>query len=417
MWGALYGTPMVDDVGSGRPLVGIRVGWSAGTLSRCMSESIPFNRPCLAGREMEYMHEAVMSGHSSSGGPYTVKAEDTLRQWHGAEQVLLTTSCTDALEMSGMLLGIGPGDTVIVPSFTFTSTALAYARAGARLRFCDIDPVTLGLDPERVREAIDDNVKAIVTVHYAGVPSSIDELVAVAAEYDVALIEDNAHGLFATHQGRPLGSFGRMSTLSFHETKNFTCGEGGAIVLNDARDIDAAHILLDKGTNRRQFLDGAVDKYTWQGVGSSFGLSDLLAAFLVGQLEEADAIQRARRRVSETYRELLEPFVDELGLRLPFEPEDATPADHMFYVVLAAADHRAGIITEMRRSDVHPTFHYVPLHSAPAGREFAAGDTDCPVTDDISSRLLRLPFYNDLTPEQIERVVTAFVDAARRLQR
>ena len=363
---------------------------------------------------MEYMHDAVLSGHSSSGGPYTRRAEETLVQWHGAEAVLLTTSCTDALEMTGMLLGVGPGDTVIVPSFTFTSTALAYARAGARLRFCDIDPITLGLDPLRVEEAIDNDVKAIVTVHYAGVPSSIDELVALAAQHHIPLIEDNAHGLFATHRGRPLGSFGRMSTLSFHETKNFTCGEGGALVLNDARDVDAAHILLDKGTNRRQFLDGAVDKYTWQGVGSSFGMSDLLAAFLVGQLERAESIQRARRGAAVTYRRLLEPYVDELGLRLPHEPDDATPADHMFYVLLDSAEQRPGVIAEMKHHGVRPTFHYVPLHSSPAGREFAAAPADCPVTDDISARLLRLPFYNDLTTTQIERVVDVFVAATRR---
>lgn len=357
------------------------------------------------------MEDAVRSGHSSSGGPYTRRAEATLQQWHQAAGVLLTTSCTDALEMSGMLLGLGSEDVVIVPSFTFTSTALAFARSGARLRFCDIDPVTLGLDPNSVRAAIDGTVSAIVTVHYAGVPSSINELVVIAEEFGVPLIEDNAHGLFATQRGRPLGTFGRMSTLSFHETKNFTCGEGGALILNDQRDVDAAHILLDKGTNRRQFLDGAVDKYTWQGLGSSFGMSDLLAAFLVGQLECAEEIQAKRRRVAVTYRRLLAPVADELGIGLPFEPDDATPADHMFYVLLGDAVHRAPVITSMKAHDVHPTFHYVPLHSSPAGQEFADRSVDLPVTDNISGRLLRLPFYNDLTEPEIERVVEVFVAA------
>ncbi|MGK0332701.1 MAG: dTDP-4-amino-4,6-dideoxygalactose transaminase [Minisyncoccia bacterium] len=378
-----------------------------------MVDSIPFNRPCLAGNETDYMRDAVLSGHTSSGGPYTRRAEQTLQEWHGAEQVLLTTSCTDALEMSAMLLGLGPGDSVIVPSFTFTSTALAFARAGASLRFCDIDPITLGLDPARVEELIGPDVKAIVTVHYAGVPSAVDDLAELAERHSIALIEDNAHGLLATDRGRVLGSFGRMSTLSFHETKNFTCGEGGALVLNDKRDVDAAHILLDKGTNRRQFLDGAVDKYTWQGIGSSFGMSDLLAAFLVGQLEQAEKIQSARRAVAVNYRRLLEPYVEELAIRLPHEPAEATPADHMFYVLLDSAEQRPGVIAEMKRHAVHPTFHYVPLHSSPAGREFSEGVADCPVTDDISARLLRLPFYNDLTTAQIERVVEVFVAAAR----
>ena len=328
---------------------------------------------------------------------------------------MLTTSCTDALEMTAMLIGIQPGDVVIVPSFTFTSTALAFARQGARLRFCDIDPLTLGLDPVQVRELLDGDVKAIVTVHYAGVPSGIDELTALANDYDVPLIEDNAHGLFATHRERPLGSFGRLSTLSFHETKNFTCGEGGALVLNDERDVAAAHVLLDKGTNRKQFFDGLVDKYTWQGLGSSFGLSDLLAAFLTAQLEASEQVQRARRAVAVRYRQLLGPHVDDLSIALPYEPPDATPADHMFYVLLPDNGCRPEVIAAMRSVGVNPTFHYVPLHSSPAGRRFCDAERHCPVTDDISGRLLRLPFYNDLTELDCERVVAAFVTATRRV--
>ncbi len=382
-----------------------------------MSDPIPFNRPCLAGPEYENIAEAIRSGHSSSGGPFTQRATEILRRWHDAPDVLLTTSCTDALEMSAMLLGIGEGDVVIVPSYTFTSTALAFARHGARLRFCDIDPLTLGLDPERVRDAIDEDVKAIVTVHYAGVGSSIHELTSLASEFGIPLIEDNAHGLTATQEGKTLGTFGRMSTVSFHETKNFTCGEGGALVLNDHDDVERAHVLLDKGTNRKQFFDGLVDKYTWQGLGSSFGMSDILAAFLVAQLDGAELIQAKRRHVAMRYRELLEPVVDELGLRLPYEPDDAAPADHMFYVMLNQPSARAELIAEMKREGVHPTFHYVPLHSSPAGRRHGSAPDGCPVTDDVSSRLLRLPFFNDLTDAEIDRVVDVFVRAVRSADR
>ena len=376
-----------------------------------MSEPIPFNKPCLTGLELDYIGQAVANGHSASGGPFTERAARILRDIHDSADVLITTSCTDALEMSSMLLGIVPGDVVVVPSFTFTSTALAFARAGARLRFCDIEPTTLGLDPAHLATLLDGDVRAVVVVHYAGVPCDLDAIVPLCRQHGVELIEDNAHGLFATHHGRPLGTFGRMSTLSFHETKNFICGEGGALVLNDARDTYDAHVLLDKGTNRRAFLDGLVDKYTWQGLGSSFGISDLLAAFLTAQLEASAAVRAARRQVSVTYRTILEPIAEEIGVALPYEPTTATPADHMFYVLLPAGVDRAELIALMRADGVSPTFHYVPLHSSPAGRRLADRDEPCPVTDDISARLLRLPFYNDLRTEDIERVATAFVQS------
>ncbi len=376
-----------------------------------MSEPIPFNRPCLVGNELEYMAEAVASGHSASGGPFTRRAVDILQHVHDAHDVLLTTSCTDALEMTAMLVGIRPGDVVVVPSFTFTSTALAFAREGARLRFCDIEPGTLGLDPDHLETLLDDRVRAVVVVHYAGVPCDVDRIAPLCDARGIALIEDNAHGLFATHRGQPLGTFGRMSTLSFHETKNFICGEGGALVLNTPDDVEAAHVLLDKGTNRKAFFDGAVDKYTWQGLGSSFGLSDILAAFLTAQLEEADVIRARRRQLHTHYRSSLTPLADRLGLQLPYEPATATPADHMFYVLLASAAARSEVIESMRRDGVNPTFHYVPLHSSPAGIRFSDGTSECPVTDDISARLLRLPFYNDMTGADVERVVTSLATA------
>lgn len=376
-----------------------------------MLPAIPFNRPCLAGGEFANIESAIRSGHGSAKGPFSSLVSERLRSIHLAADALLTTSCTDALEMTAMLLGLGPGDVVIMPSFTFTSTATAFARQGAKIRFCDIRRPELGLDPDHVRASMSPEVRAIVTVHYAGVPSALDELCAIASEFDVPLVEDNAHGLFATHRGRPLGSFGRMSALSFHETKNFVCGEGGAIVLNDPDDVEHAHVLLDKGTNRRQFLDGAVDKYTWQGHGSSFGLSDLLAAFLHAQLTESDAIRSRRRHVSTAYRRLLEEFVPATGIELQYEAPDAEPADHMFYVLLPDASKRLQIIEEMRSGGVHPAFHYVPLHSAPGAVELGDRAVDCPVTDDISGRLLRLPFYNDLTDQDLERVVHSLVGA------
>ncbi len=376
-----------------------------------MAADIPFNRPCLAGQEMNYVAQAVADGHSSAKGPFTQRTEELLRSQLGALDVLLTTSCTDALEMTAMLLDLGPGDVVIVPSFTFSSTATAFARQGAKLRFCDIRTPDLSLDPDHVEASMDERVKAIVTVHYAGVAGHVRRLRAIADRYEIPLIEDNAHGLFAEHDGTLLGRFGQMSTLSFHETKNFICGEGGALVINDPAFVDEAHVLLDKGTNRREFLEGLTDKYTWQGHGSSFGLSDLLAAFLLAQLERAPEIMDKRRHVHERYRDLLTPHADRLGFDLPYERAGDRPADHMFYVLLPRATHRADIIAAMRERGVSPTFHYVPLHSAPGAALLADRIQPCPVTDDISGRLLRLPFFNDLGHDDQERVVDAFIHA------
>lgn len=375
-----------------------------------MTAEIPFNRPCLAGRELDYVKESIAKGHSSAKGPFTVKVQDLLRQRLGAKDVLLTTSCTDALEMSAMLLDLQIGDVVIVPSFTFSSTATAFARQGATLRFCDIRMPELGLDPDHVEASIDERVKAIVTVHYAGVACEPTRLREIAQRHGIPLIEDNAHGLFAEHDGVQLGRFGRMSTLSFHETKNFICGEGGALVLNDEADIERAHTLLDKGTNRREFLEGQTDKYTWQGHGSSFGISDILAAFLLAQLEQASEIMRKRRDAHQNYRALLEPYVERFGFALPYARPGDVPADHMFYVLLPSGTPRHDIIGQMRVEGVNPTFHYVPLHSAPGASKLAES-ASCPVTDDVSARLLRLPFFNDITLEEQTLVVESFVGA------
>jgi dTDP-4-amino-4,6-dideoxygalactose transaminase len=369
---------------------------------------IPFNRPGLVGNELEYMRQAVEGGHTSTGGPFTARAAETLIEWQDAHDVLLTTSCTDALEMSAMLLDVKPGDTVIVPSFTFVTTALAFARAGARLIFADIEPTTLGIDPDHVASLMDDSVRAVVPVHYAGIGCDLDGLNEVLTTWpDVDVIEDNAQGLFGTYRGRPLGSFGRFSTISFHETKNFICGEGGALVINQERDVDRAHVLLDKGTNRRAFFNGDVDKYSWVDTGSSFGLSDILAAYLVGQLEQRDAVLAERKRVFDTYGSLLTDLAASGVLALPIVPADRDPSYHMFYVRLGSRVERDRVLDGLRSEYIFPTFHYVPLDSSIAGTRFSDRSTACPVSHHVHDTLLRLPFYSGLPEDDQERVVEA----------
>jgi dTDP-4-amino-4,6-dideoxygalactose transaminase len=379
-----------------------------------LERTIPFNRPCLEGRELEYVRQAIESGHASDDGPFTRQAAQLLQGVHQAAGVILTTSCTDALEMAALAIDIRPGDTVIVPSFTFVSTALAFVRAGARIRFADIEPQTLGVDPSHVAHLMDETVRAVVPVHYGGVACDLDGLQAVLRDSPgVNLVEDNAHGLFGTYRGSPLGSFGRFSTLSFHETKNVSCGEGGALVINDPADLERALVLRDKGTNRQVYIRGEVDKYSWTDVGSSFGLSDLLAAYLVGQLEQRHRIMRKRRAVFERYMEALQPSADDLGFRLPEIPPDRTSAYHMFCVLLPDREKRDHMLDQLRRERIHATFHYVPLHTSPAGERFGAARSDCPVSIDISSRLIRLPFFNDLPLQDVDRIADLFLKVVR----
>ena len=376
---------------------------------------IPFNRPTLQGRELEYVRRAVEHGHTSAEGPFSAKVAELLKHAIGARDVLLTTSCTAALEMTALLLDVGPGDTVVVPSFGFVTTALAFARQGARILFCDIETRTLGMDPERLADLMDDSVRAVVPIHYAGVACDLDEIRAVLDRWPRAiLVEDNAHGLFGSYRGQPLGTFGRFATLSFHETKNFTCGEGGALLLNDEADVVRAHTLYHKGTNRREFLLGQVDKYTWQDTGSSFGLADILAAYLYAQLEERDQVIAKRKEAFLRYSHALAPEADRLGFQLPCVPEDREQGYHMFYVLLPDRSTRDLVLSEMHRQGVHATFHYVPLHSSPAGRRFSAREVQCPVSDSVSGRLLRLPYYTDLTEDDSARVVECFLSALSR---
>lgn len=377
--------------------------------------AIDFNVVTPMGRELEYMTESLNSGRTSSAGPFSARAGQMLREIVSARDVLLTTSCTDALEMSALLLDLQPGDTVIVPSFTFTSSALAFARAGARILFCDIETETLGIDPEHLASLLDDSVRAVVVVHYAGVACDIDGVRrALADRPDVAVIEDNAHGLFGTWHGRPLGSLGRMATQSFHATKNVVCGEGGALVVHDEADADRAWVLHEKGTDRRAFLDGIVDKYTWRDTGSSFALSDLLAAYLLAQLEVATEIQAMRRGVYDGYNTALAGRAEQVGLTLPFVPEHCEPAYHLYHVVLPAGVDRSTVIAGLREQGIPTAFHYLTLHDSIAGRRFSARPTQCPRSEDISRRLLRLPFHNHVTAEQVERVSDALIAAVAR---
>jgi dTDP-4-amino-4,6-dideoxygalactose transaminase len=375
---------------------------------------IAFNVPDYSGAELAYVRRSLESGHTSSNHEFSQKAREVLQAETRASDVLLTTSCTAALELSAMLLDLRPGDTVIVPSFTFTSTALAFVREGARILFCDIEPRTLGPDPRSVAELLDDSVRAVVVVHYAGIAGDVAGLREVLADRpDVAIIEDNAHGLFGRWRGEPLGSLGRFATLSFHDTKNFICGEGGAIVVGDPADVARAWVHYDKGTDRQAFFHGQVDKYSWRDNGSSFGLADPLAALLLAQLEQRDAIQGRRRAVFERYLEGLAPYADELGLRLPHVPEDCEPAYHLFHVLLPEASMRRAVMGDLKAQGIGTAFHYVPLHDSDGGLRFAARHTECPVSTDVSSRLLRLPFHNLLTPADCDRVVEALVASVR----
>jgi dTDP-4-amino-4,6-dideoxygalactose transaminase len=374
-----------------------------------MSYSIPFNRPCLVGTEYRYIAEAIANGHASGDGPFTKKCHYLLEQQLAATKALLTTSCTHALEMAALVLDCGPDDEIIVPSFTFVSTANAFALRGSRIVFCDVRPDTLNLDETRLESLISAKTKAIVPVHYAGVPCAMDRIMDIAARNGIHVVEDNAHALFARFRNRYTGTFGCLAAQSFHETKNFTCGEGGALIINDLKLVERAIVIRDKGTNRNQFFRGMIDKYTWTDIGSSYLPSDLLAAFLYAQLEARDLIQEKRKRVWNLYRERLTGWAEETGASLPVIPPDCEQAYHMFYVMLPSSDYRDGVISHLKRNGILSVFHYVPLHLSTAGKRFAARESVCPVSEEMSARLLRLPFYNDITADEQERVVSALV--------
>ncbi len=379
-----------------------------------MTYSIPFNRPCLAGNEYNYIAQAIANGHASGDGPFTRKCHELLESQLGVLRALLTTSCTHALELAALLLNCGADDEIIVPSYTFVSTANAFALRGSRIVFCDIRPDTLNLDENYLESLITEKTKAVVPVHYAGVPCAMDRIMEICRRNGISVVEDNAHALFARFRGRYTGTFGSLAAQSFHETKNFTCGEGGALIINDPEFVERAIIIREKGTNRNQFFRGMVDKYTWKDIGSSYLPSDLLAAFLYAQLEAREVIQKKRRRIWNFYDQHLRDWAQEVGARLPTVPADCEQAYHMFYAVLPSSDYRDEIISHLKANGILSVFHYVPLHLSVAGKKFAARESHCPVTEEVSARLLRLPFYTDITPHEQGRVVAAVTSYRRR---
>jgi dTDP-4-amino-4,6-dideoxygalactose transaminase len=368
---------------------------------------IPFNRAKLTGRELEYVAEAIAGAHISGDGPFTRRCQALLEELSGSRKALLTTSCTHALEMAAILLDLAPGDEFVVPPFTFVSTVNAFVLRGARPVFVDVRRDTLNLDERLVEQALTPRTRAIVAVHYAGVGCEMDVLCDIAARHGIAVVEDNAHGLFGSYRGRPLGSFGTLATLSFHETKNVTSGEGGALLLNDDRLVERAEIVREKGTQRSQFFRGQVDKYTWCDLGSSYVPSDMLAAFLLAQLESRDAVQQRRRMMWEFYYEHLADWADALGARLPVVPPHCQQAYHMFYLLLPSLDARQALIAHLAAQGIMSVFHYQPLHLSGMGVRMGGRPGAHPVTEDASDRLLRLPFHGHLTSEDLHRIVDA----------
>ncbi len=353
------------------------------------------------------MRTAVSEMHLSGDGRFTRECHRRLSELLGGARVLLTTNCTAALEMTALLLDLQPGDEVIVPSFTFVSTVNAFALRHAKPIFIDIRPDTLNLDERQLERLITPRTRAIVPVHYAGVGCEMDAICEVAARHGIPVVEDNAHGLFGKYRGQMLGTFGSFATQSFHETKNITCGEGGALVINDPKYIPRAEIIREKGTNRSAYFRGEVDKYSWIDIGSSFLPSDILAAYLLAQLEEAGEIQARRRRVWEFYFEHLRDWAAATGVQLPFVPAHCEQPYHMFYLLLPTMQHRDDLLVFLRRHAVHSVFHYLPLHLSPQGRARGGAEGDCPVTENVSGRLLRLPFFNHLSADDQMRVVEA----------
>jgi len=372
--------------------------------------SIPFNRPSWEGNEQAYIAEAIANGHISGDGAFTRRCHALLEELLGVPKALLTTSCTHALELAALLLDIRPGDEVILPAFTFVSTANAFVLRGARPVFVDVRPDTLNLDEAQLESKITELTRAIVVVHYAGVGCEMDAVEQIAARHGLRIIEDNAHGLMGKFRGRPLGTFGSLAALSFHETKNFTCGEGGALLINEPGLIERAEIIREKGTDRSRFFRGQVDKYTWVDIGSSYLPSDLLAAMLCAQLEVHRQIQAKRRKVWETYACRMEDWANARGVRLPIVPPHCEQAYHMFYLLMPSLELRQGLIAHLKSRGILSVFHYLPLHLSVMGRRFGGVEGDCPVTEDMSDRLLRLPFFNSLSEDQQERVIQAVIE-------
>ena len=371
---------------------------------------IDFNKACLVGNELEYMAQAIQQAHISGDGDFTKRCSQLLESELGVPRVLLTTSCTHALEMAALLLDIQPGDEVIIPSFTFVSTVNAFVLRGAQPVFIDIRPDTLNLDETQLEGLITPRTRAIVPVHYAGVACEMDAILSIAKSHDIPVVEDNAHGLFGKYKGRNLGTLGVLATQSFHETKNFTCGEGGALLINDPTMIEQSEILREKGTNRSRFFRGQVDKYTWVSIGSSYLPSDILAAFLYAQLEKRSEIQEKRKYIWNYYMHHLGAWASEHNVRLPIIPADCEQSYHMFYLLMPTLELRQALISYLRTRGIYTVFHYLPLNLSEMGRKFGGKPGECPVTENVSDQLLRLPFFFDLSEADLASVVSTIQD-------
>jgi dTDP-4-amino-4,6-dideoxygalactose transaminase len=374
---------------------------------------IPFNKPYLAGKELWYIAQAHAKGQLAGDGDFTRKCQSWLEAQTGSSKALLTHSCTAALEMAAMLIDIQPGDEVILPSFTFVSTANAFVLRGGVPVFVDIRPDTLNIDETSIEQAITPRTKAIVPVHYGGVGCAMDVIMEIARRHGLRVIEDAAQGLMATVDGRPLGAIGDLGTLSFHETKNIISGEGGALLVNNPALIERAEIIREKGTNRTQFFRGEVDKYTWVDIGSSYLPGELIAAFLWAQMEEGEAITARRLAVWRRYHEGLEPLERDGLLRRPVVPDNCTQNGHLYYILLPEQKARPHFLEAVRRAGIHCVFHYVPLHTAPQGQMSGRSAGDLAVTDALAARLVRLPMWvglEELQDEVIDSIVEVLTD-------
>jgi dTDP-4-amino-4,6-dideoxygalactose transaminase len=369
--------------------------------------AIPFNRASVVGRERTYVESVFSGGHLAGDGEFTKRCSALLEEILGVPKVLLTTSCTHALEMSALLLDIAPGDEVIIPSFTFVSTVNAFVLRGAVPVFIDIHPHTLNLDESKLEGLISSRTRAIVPVHYAGVGCAMDRIGEIAASRNIPVVEDNAHGLFGSYRGKPLGTFGVCATQSFHETKNIVSGEGGALVLNDPNMVERAEIIREKGTNRSRFFRGQVDKYTWVDKGSSYLPSEILAAVLLGQLEQREEIQKRRSEIWTTYDTELTGWANAYGIQRPTIPPECTHPSHLYYLLFRSLEQRQAMIAHLRERGIGSAFHYLPLHLSDMGRTFGGRPGQCPVTEAVSDRLLRLPMFFSLKDEELARVISA----------
>ena len=377
--------------------------------------SVPFNKSSQQGRELDYIHRATSNGQVAGDQSFSKKCQYLLEDVTKTKKALITTSCTHALEMAAILLNIKLNDEVIIPAYTFVSTANSFVLHGARPVFCDIRPDTFNLDESKLESHITKRTRAIIVVHYAGVGCEMNTILEIANRYGIPVVEDNAHGLFGQYRGRWLGTFGSLATQSFHETKNISCGEGGALLINNDKFFERAEIIREKGTNRARFFRGQVDKYSWVDIGSSYVMSDILAAFLYGQLEKWQEIQKKRKNIWKRYDAELCDWTEQNGVRRPFVPEHCDQAYHMYYLLMPSGKCRAEFITKLRDKGLMAVFHYLPLNRSAFARSMVKKgwrNFNCPVSEDVSERIVRLPFYNDLREQEQMRVIKEVIKLA-----